>query len=406
MKVQRGYRTELDPNQTQRALLLRHSGAARFAWNWGLGMRSLLWRHAKSPQNSKSLHRALNVLKQTDYPWLYETSKCAPQEALRDLDHAFQRFFDCRKGKCQLHRGARRCGYPRFHGKKRGPGSFRLTGSISVEDCHITLPRIGRVRLKERGYLPAGRPVQATVSERAGRWFVSVQEETEVPEPVVLDGPPVGLDLGLLRLATLSDGSVVENPKALRKSLKRLASLQREVSRKQNGSQNRRKACLRVARQHARVHNIRADHIHKATTMLAKTKPVIVVESLNVAGLMRANGLSQADASWGEFLRQLKYKTAWFGSRVLSAPRFYPSSKKCSRCGHVKAKLPRSERVFSCEACGLVIDRDMNAALNLASLPQVLREVTPGEIGPLLRRETVGASPVAEPGSGSWNRKP
>lgn len=412
VRITRGYKTELDPNQTQLSLLVCHAGAARFAWNWGLGMRRTLWRVARSSQNSKSLHRALNLLKRSDYPWLYETSKCAPQEALRDLDAAYGRFFDCQRGKCARHwndgkpKGKKRCGYPRFRSKKRGLGSFRLTGSIAIEDRHITLPRIGRVRLKERGYLPVGRPAQVTVSERAGRWFVSVAVEEEVPEPVRRDGPPVGLDLGLSRLATLSDGTAIENPNALRTHLKRLAKLQREVSRKQKGSQNRRKACLRLAKQHARIHNIRTDHLHKATTMLAKTKPALVVESLNVAGLMRANGLSQADASWGEFLRQLKYKAAWFGCRIHEAPTFYPSSKTCSHCGFVKAELPLWSRVFECESCGLVIDRDLNAAYNLSHLPQVLREVTPAEIGPTPTASPLSASPVVEPGSGSWNKTP
>ncbi|MEM3208195.1 MAG: RNA-guided endonuclease TnpB family protein [Halobacteria archaeon] len=412
MKVQRGYRTELDPNAGQLDLLVRHAGAARFAWNWGLGMRQTLWRVCHSSQNSKSLHRALNALKGSDYPWLYETSKCAPQEALRDLDAAYRRFFACRKGKCPKHwnagkpRGKKRCGYPRFKSRKRGLGSFRLTGSITIENGHVVLPRIWRVRLKEKGYLPVGRPSQITVSEQAGRWFVSVAVEEEIPEPTPREGPQVGLDLGLTTLATLSDGTVIENSKTLRKHLKRLAKVQKEVSRKQKGSQNRRKSCLKLARLHARIHNIRTDHIHKATTMLAKTKPAIVVESLNVAGLMRANGLSQADASWGEFLRQLNYKSAWYGCGLSKAPRFYPSSKMCSGCGHVKAELPLWVRIYRCEACGLVIDRELNAAQNLSHLPPVRREVTPGEIGPTLPSVSTGASPVVEPGSGSWNKTP
>ena len=175
MKTQRGFKTELDLNNKQRTACLRHAGAARFAYNFGLRRKAEAYQAGEKVPSAIDLHRELNRLKQTDYPWLYETSKCAPQEALRDLDRAFANFFRrvALKKAGQL---TGKVGYPRFKSRKRGIGSFRLTGAIKVFPRHVQLPRLGKLRLKERDYLPVGAHIlSATVSERAGRWFVSVQ---------------------------------------------------------------------------------------------------------------------------------------------------------------------------------------------------------------------------------------
>jgi putative transposase len=212
--------------------------------------------------------------------------------------------------------------------------------------------------------------LSATVSEQAGRWFVSLQVETDSPKPAASDKPMAGVDLGVKALATVSDGAVFANPQALKRNLQKVKRLQRAVSRKVKGSANRRKAVQQLARAHWRVANIRRDALHQATTTLAKTKSVIVLEDLNVSGMLKNHKLARviSDVGFGEFRRQLEYKTEWYGGQVLVADRFFPSSKMCSQCQSVKTELALSERVFKCDVCGFACCRDLNAALNLARL--------------------------------------
>jgi putative transposase len=259
---------------------------------------------------------------------------------------------------------------PRFRRKHGRRDSFRLTGSIKVHPRSVTLPRIGCVRTKEPTEKFRGRILSATVKREADRWYVSLAVEVERPDPKPIDGPVVGIDLGLKCFAVVSDGARLESPKPLAKALRRLRHRQRLHSRKQRGSRNRRKSAAGLARLHRRIRCQRTDFLQKATTALAKTKSVIVVEDLSVQGMVRNRHLSRsiADAGWGEFRQMLEYKTQWYGSRLIVAPRFYRSTKTCSACGHVRDMMPLGERVFRCEACGAEIDRDLNAARNLASL--------------------------------------
>lgn len=318
------------------------------------------------------LHRELNALKQTELPWMYEVSKCAPQEALRNLDNAFAHFFRRSKLK-QDGKLKGKLGYPQRKTKKQGLGSFRLTGSIVVFPDAIQLPRLGRLRLKEHGYLPTTgvKILSATVSEQAGHWYVSIQVEQERLVPINT-GPVVGVDLGIKALATLSDGTVIANPKHLKRRLKKVKRLQRAVSRKVKGSANRKKAARKVGQEHQKVRQQRTNTLHQVTTMLAKTKSVIVIEDLNVAGMLKNHHLAQAisDVGFAEFRRRLAYKAMWYGSQVVVASRWEPSSKTCSACGWVDGNLTLADRVFRCqnEECGHVLDRDLNAAVNLSKL--------------------------------------
>jgi len=398
MIITRGYKTELDLNNEQITACKRHAGCARFAYNWGLKRRQEVYKATGKSLWSADLHRELNALKQTEFPWMYEVSKCAAQEALRDLDNGFRHFFRrWRLKKDGKYRG--KLGFPKFKSKKKGLGSFRLTGHIHVFEQTVQLPRLGKLRLKEYGYLPTMgvHVLSATVSEHAGHWFVSVQVEEEVPEPTPATGTPLGVDLGIKTLAMCSDGTVIANPKALRKNLKKLIRAHRRLSRRKKGSKNREKARKQLARMYYRVGNIRRDALHKATTLItAKPKreklqkpkkrhvskvlmrvkrvrpQTIVLEDLNVAGMKKNRKLAQAisDVGMGEFRRQIGYKTAWNKETLLLADRFYPSTKRCSRCGQVKAMMSLAERVYVCdnETCKLVLDRDLNAALNLAAL--------------------------------------
>ncbi len=385
MRVMQAFRFELDPNQEARIALAKHVGAARFAYNWGLARCREALAHGERIPSAMDLHRMWNAWKRQHAPWWVEVSKCAPQEAFRDLERAIRNWRDGRAS------------FPRFRRKKvLEDNGARLTGSIRVTPRHVQLPRIGKVRTKERTdrlvallHDRKARILSATVSREADRWFVSLTCEVERldPEPREARGPEdvVGIDVGLDSFAVLSDGTRIEAPKPLARALRLLKRRSKQLSRKQKRtvveqdpetgeerkrtvfSRNYEKAALRLARLHRRVRNIRRDFLHKVTTELAKAKPVLVVEDLNVRGLARSPYLSRSiqDVGWGIFRRLLEYKCAWYGSRLIVAPRSFPSTRMCSRCGWIGPALPLSQRVFRCEACGLEMDRDLNAALNL-----------------------------------------
>jgi putative transposase len=383
VKTQRAYKVALDLNDRQRTATLRHAGAARWAYNWGLSTWKRLYEEKKAatPEGEKigkvtdamDLHRRLNAIKHVSVedggvPWMYEVSKCAPQEALRDLERAyrntFQRLAEGKKG-----------GFPRYKSKHTSRKSFRLTGAITVEGRRIRLPVIGWVRLAEQDYVPTDLPIKSvTVSEKAGRWFVSVLVEAEQTEAVASEGPIIGVDLGINSLATCSDGTVYENPKALNHEIGKIKRLSKRMARQQKTSNRRRKTKERLARAHARAANIRADTLHKMTTEIVKTKrpSVIVVEDLNVRGMIKNRRLAQSvsDAAFGEARRQFEYKARWNGVRLVVADRFYPSTKRCSCCGAVKTEMGLGERVFECESCGFTAGRDLNAAINLRDYPK------------------------------------
>ena len=314
-------------------------------------------------------HKLLNSLKKTQFPWMYQCSKCAPQEALRDLGRSFKNF---QRG---LKEG-KRIGFPKFKSKGRHD-SFRLTGAIRFEGRKIQLPRLGKIRIKEkRKKYYKGRILSVTVSRRVNRWFVSVTVEENIKDPKSIVSYSVGVDLGIKTLATLSDGTTFSNPRALGRRQKKLRQLSKSLSRKTKGSKNREKSKLRLARMHLKIFNIRQDSLHKLTTYLAKSHSRIVIEDLGVSGMMKNRRLARfiADVGMYEFRRQLEYKCDWYGSKLVIAPRRFPSSKKCSGCGHKKEDLSLSEREYECEECGLKVDRDLNAALNLVtvSLPETL----------------------------------
>ena len=351
MIVRRGFKTELALNNRQRSCCHQHAGTARYAYNWGLARKQETYRAGKKTPHAKELHKELNQLKQTELCWMYSVSKCAPQEALRNLDEAFANFFRrVKEKKTGKRRG--QVGYPRFKSKKRSKQSFRLTGTIRVFEKAIQLPRLGVLRLKERGYLPEASEdvhiLSATVSEKAGRWFVSVQVEMKIEQPKKAERPVAGVDLGVNRMAQVSNGTAFENARALKKALKKIKPLQRIVSRRQQGSANHQ----------------------KAVQQLAKAKSAIVLEDLNVIGMLKNHNLAQAiaDVGMGEFKRQMEYKGNWYGCEVLFADRFYPATKRGSRSGHVKKHMAPGERTYHCDECGIRLDRDLNAAIHLAQL--------------------------------------
>ena len=370
--IQRAYKVELDLNNEQSTACRKHAGAARWAYNWGLRRKQEEYRKTGKSPTAIDLHRELNALKKTEVPWMYEVSKCAPQEALRNLDCAFDNFFRWVKLK-QAGKQRGKLGYPKRKSRKKGLGAFRLTGSIAVFPAAVQLPRLGRLRLKERGYLPTSgvKVLSATVSERAGHWYVSVLVEQEHLVPAN-PGLVVGVDLGLKRLATLSDGETAENPHHLKRRLKKIKRLHRAVTRKQHGSRNRKKAARKLGAAYRKVANLRANTLHHLTSRLAKTKSIVVIEDLNVSGMLKHHRLAQAIAEVGfaEFRRQLEYKAAWYGCQVIVADRWFASSCTCFCCRWVDENLTLADRTFHCQRCGLVMDRDLNAAKTLAKLAE------------------------------------
>lgn len=360
----KAFKTELDPNNVQTTMFRQHSGAGRWAYNWGLErIKEAVESGSKWP-SAIDLHKQLNAIKGTDaLPWAYEVSKCAFQESLRNLETAVKNWRSSRKGD----RKGAKMGFPKRKTKKKGLGGFRLTGTIKVFDGQVQLPRIGLVRLKEHGYIPTGKYAQATVTERAGHWFVSVTAESSTPEIELTDNV-IGIDVGIKTLATCSDGDTYENPKALSAKTKQLRRWQRRLSRREKGGKNRAKARIKVARLHKKIADVRQDaHNKSARAIVNKHPEIIVIEDLNVKGMFKNRKLARAlsDAAFGNFGRVLGYMAADAGIEVRKAGRFFASSKLCACCGWKKEDLTLSDRTFICDDCGHTMDRDLNAAINL-----------------------------------------
>lgn len=358
------HKIALDPNNAQATYFARAAGTARFAYNWALAEWQRQYEASKldssQPKPSQmALRRQLNGIKGEQFPWMLEVTKNAPQMAIIQLDAAFRNFF------------AGRAKYPKFR-KKGLHDRFSLTNDqFSVDASRIRIPHVGWVRMREALRF-TGKIMSATLSRVADRWFVSITVDTP-------DGPPlpkaenqgvVGVDLGVSALATLSTGETVVGPKAHKALLCRLQRLSRGLSRKVKGSQNRKKAKVKLARLHARIGNTRRDALHQLTTDLTRRFHTIGIEDLNVRGMVKNRHLSRAVSDMGffEFRRQLDYKAAQRGGVVVVAERWYPSSKTCSGCGQKLGILPLSVREWVCPECGLVHDRDVNAAINLRDL--------------------------------------
>jgi len=423
VKTVQAYRYALDLRPRDERGCRSHAGAARFAWNWGLARCAERYEAERKWYSAAALHKLWNAEKKTDpaLAWWSENSKCAYQEAFRDLERALSDFVKSRNGK----RKGRRLGFPRF--KKRGKcrDSFRFgAGIMRCNGNAVTLPRLGTIRTHESTEKLASkiadgsaRILSATVSRTAQRWFASftVEVERDAPGRHARPGSAVGIDLGVKTLLTGVDdaGRVFEvaGTKPLRSSMRRLRKASRSHSRKVNGSANRRKSAARLARLHARVANVRADALHKATTALARQYETVVAEDLNVTGMVSSRRLARAvsDQGFGEARRLLAYKTGRAGGTLLVADRWYPSSKTCSACGWRKPSLTLAERTFACESCGHAEDRDVNAARNLLHLAVSGTErinacgaaVRPGDAGLAALNQEPGTAHAGKTGTAS-----
>lgn len=384
------HRIALDPNNVQATYFARAAGTARFAYNWALAewqQQYEAWKldNGQPKPSQAALRRQLNAIKREQFPWMLEVTKNAPQMAIIQLGDAFKNFF------------AGRARYPQFR-EKRVHDRFTLTNDqFSIDGCRIRIPNLGWVRMRESLRF-AGKIMSATVSRVADRWFVSIAVDTQDDShlPHAENQGAVGVDLGVSALATLSTGEAIDGPKPHKARLARLQRLSRSLSRKAKGSANRRKAKAKLARLHARIANIRSDALHQLTTDLTRRFHTIGIEDLNVRGMAKNRHLARSIADMGlfEFRRQLEYKAAMRGGAIVVADRFFASSKTCSACGHKLDDLPLSVREWTCPACRMRHDRDVNAAINLKNLAVSSTVSACGEEGSGSGRKT-GVKPAS-----------
>jgi len=348
------HKITLDPNRDQEAYFRRACGTARFAYNWGLQTWREQYLAGEKPTAAK-LKLLWNGSRREHFPWSLEVTKCSGAQAILNLGAAFNNFFK------------KHSRYPKF--KKRGRRDcFSLwNDQFTVEGRKVRIPKLGWVRMREVLRF-AGKILSAVVSCRAGKWFISITVETDdTLHPSENQAGSVGVDLGVKSLAVLSTGEVIEGPKAGQKLAKKLVRLSRSLSRKIKGSANWKKAKLKLSRLHARIVNLRNDAIHKLTTRLAMEFKAVGIEDLNVHGMLKNHRLARAisDQSFSEVRRQLEYKCAMTGTLLVVHNRWFASSKTCSACGYVLKSLKLSTRQWVCPVCGVIHDRDENAAINL-----------------------------------------
>ncbi|AEH10715.1 transposase, IS605 OrfB family [Candidatus Protofrankia datiscae] len=357
--VKRAYRYRFYPTPEQADELNRTFGCVRKVYNLALEKRTRAWQQEQRRVSYVETSAMLTGWKKTEeLAFLSEVSSVPLQQTLRHLQTAFSNFW------------AKRAAYPTFKSKRKSRPSAEYTRSaFRWRDGQLTLAKMtAPLGIVWSRPLPDGaEPSMVTVSrDPAGRWHVSVLVETTVSEPPPT-GAVVGIDAGITALLTLSDGKKVSNPKHERRDQERLARAQRELAHKAKGSKNRAKAREKVARIYARIADRRRDHLHKVTTRLVRENQTIVIEDLNVAGMVRNHSLARAisDAAWGEMRRMLAYKADWYGRKLVVVDRFFPSSQTCSACGYRDGKKPLNVREWTCQPCGTVHDRDVNAAWNI-----------------------------------------
>lgn len=349
---------KLKPTKSQETFFRKSCGVARFTYNWALNKWQEDYKNGIK-WTGYSLRKYFNSIKRVEFPWTGEVGKCATDYPILNVEKAFRGMW----------RGDAR--HPKFK-KKGDKDSYVAVESkekFKQKDFKIWVPRLGWVKCCENLRFE-GKVNHVIIKRRANMWFAHINIETQDTIPAVSENQAtVGVDLGIKSMIVLSDGTVFENPKALKSNLRRLKIRQRIMTKKQKGSKNRNKAQMRLARHHYRVANIRSNSIQKATSFITKNYSKIVVEDLKVSDMKKNRNLCKSigDVGFYELKRQLTYKALWQGKELVVADQWYASSKLCSGCGNKKDKLKLSERIYNCDKCGLEIDRDLNAARNLAS---------------------------------------
>jgi len=349
------HKIRLTPTHKQEKYFRQACGVTRFTWNWALAEWKKQYEAGKKP-TALSLKRQFNAIKPIEFPWTYDVTKYASQQPFIFLQSAFRGFF------------RKKAKYPQFKRKGIRDSFYIGNDHIKIEGKRVHVPKLGWVKMRELLRFQ-GKIMSATISLAADKWFISLNVElNQSPQPCE-NQAVVGVDLGVNRLATLSNGEMIEGLKPLKKHLAKLKRLQRQLSSKQKGSSNRNKARMKVARLHYRISCIRQDTLHKLTSYLGSNFGAIAIEDLNVKGMMSNHCLARSIADMGffEFRRQLGYKTEIGGSYIKIVDRWFPSSKRCCRCKTINDSITLSDRIFKCGRCGLKIDRELNAAINLKS---------------------------------------
>jgi len=358
MEIKRAYRFRFYPTPEQEVILARTFGCARFAYNHMLRLRTDAWYQRQERVGYHETSAALTALKKTpEHAWLNEVSSVPVQQALRHLQTAFANFF------------AKRAKYPNFRRKDGVQSAEYTTSAFKWDGAALQLAKMDApLAIRWSRTIPKGAKVTTvTVSkDTAGRYHVSMLCGDVVSARADVAGK-IGIDLGLTHFAILSTGEKIAAPNAFRKNEAKLAKWSRRLAKKEKGSANRKKAKLKVARMHAKMADSRRDFLHKLSTRLINENQVIAIESLSVKNMQKNRCLAKSisDASWSEFTRQLEYKAQWYGRTLVGIDKWFPSSKRCSDCGHTVAKMPLKIRSWTCPECGAIHDRDINAARNV-----------------------------------------
>lgn len=363
----KAYKYKIKPNQQQQELLNKYFGCVRYVYNWGLNAKTSTYKeNGKSIGYNELTKELVNIKKQDKYKWLNECPGVSLQQSLRCLDNAFTNFFR-KNGK-----------YPKFKSKKYSNNTVKFIQSVhfDFENWTVKLPKLGKIKLYKNRTFDQGTFKQGTCTvsrDHCGTYWCVITIDDLNPKPAktkLAKETSVGVDLGIKNYATLSDGIKFSNPKHLEKAKCKLARLQRALSKTKIDSKNHEKMRIKVAKCYRSISNQRNDFLHKLSSHLMKNYDTICLEDLNVKGMQQNHYLARAiqGVAWGEFVRQLEYKSEWYGKNVLFIGRFEPSSKLCHKCGYINKDLKLSDRKWICPVCGEKLDRDINAAINIKEI--------------------------------------
>ena len=366
--IQKTYKFRLYPNKKQEKMLANYFGSVRFVYNHFLAKRKEQYEQTRKSSNYYEQAKELTAMKKTEaFSWLKEINSQTLQHALRHLETAYVNFF---KGRTR---------FPRFHSKKHG-GSFAVPQYFKVEGNRIFIPKFkGGIRFaKSQDVLGELRNMTVSVTP-GGKYYVCIMAHVQVGD-LEKTNLSVGIDLGLKDFVITSNGDRYSSNKFIKKYSKKLATMQKHLSRKKKGSGSWNRQRIKVARLQEKITSCRNDKLHKISVDLIRRYDVVCCEDLNVKGMVKNHHLAKAvsDASWGTFVTMLEYKAKWYGKELVKIGRFYPSSKTCHHCGHVKEDLSLADRYYTCPNCGELIDRDLNAAKNI--LDEGLRNISAGTV--------------------------